>query len=758
MKLRKIVTTLVLASLLLGGCTGLKSTNDRMTEQSVGATEGQTAEAGSTEATGHVAGQDGKTDEPEVLYSVEEVAFPDPISRIDLREGEKCWYYDVFQAGDMVACSDRGYSGNYENWYFYTQIYDSTAGEWVTFDATNNNYKAEVDGVTYYGMQNVYRSLDDKLYTNAYIPDVEGYLCETDQNGFRHILYAIPETEQEIDGDYEWFLDKEKRLYLYSAEEKTVRCYDAEGTLSRTVEVPGTVYGIMQGNAGEDVYWYGTNLKLRPVIGSLSTGEITAEDNLEELASDYKAVMAGDGTVYLADTQNLFRLTDGTLRKVFGFVKNGYIMSFMYDMGQTEEGSLSLLVEMDNCITRLSMTEVDFLPEKKEIIYADLVGNAALAKSIARFNRRSEKYHITLQLPESIDDRASFSQEVQIALGTGKGPDLIGNALLTDIDGYVEKGYLAEVGDIVGESSLYVNGALDTCRVNGILYGIPYDCSFDLVAYSKDTVGDRQTLSLQDFVGLVEKSGAEIVQENVGGTGIILNYVLADEKNTAYIDWKNGKCDLSSPDFLKILEFAKKYADTGRAEKDAFAYMTFMGFDELRRVKEIFSYFDGKASLIGYPKENGNGIYVSTDSIYLRAGSEAAEGAKEFLRFLISEEEQEKYASYNFAQSQDDGMSTTMLAKEGAFPVVKSAYKGMIRAAEERDADNVRYLGELPYTEDMVGQIYYIIDHAEPRNAYINQLEGMVEEELEPYFAGDISAEEAAEKLQNRVQLYLNEK
>ena len=234
--------------------------------------------------------------------------------------------------------------------------------------------------------------------------------------------------------------------------------------------------------------------------------------------------------------------------------------------------------------------------------------------------------------------------------------------------------------------------------------------------------------------------------------------MLADEKNTAYIDWKNGKCDLSSPDFLKILEFAKKYADTGRAEKDAFAYMTFMGFDELRRVKEIFSYFDGKASLIGYPKENGNGIYVSTDSIYLRVGSEAAEGAKEFLRFLISEEEQEKYASYNFAQSQDDGMSTTMLAKEGAFPVVKSAYEGMIRAAEERDADNVRYLGELPYTEDMVEQIYYIINHAEPKNAYINQLEGMVAEELQPYFAGDISAEEAAEKLQNRVQLYLNEK
>lgn len=57
----------------------------------------------------------------------------------------------------------------------------------------------------------------------------------------------------------------------------------------------------------------------------------------------------------------------------------------------------------------------------------------------------------------------------------------------------------------------------------------------------------------------------------------------------------------------------------------------------------------------------------------------------------------------------------------------------------------MKYLGELPYTDAMIEQIYYIIDHAEPENARINAISGMVYEELEPYFSGDISAKEAAE-------------
>lgn len=752
-KYAKTTGILIAVSLLLEGCTGLKTTKERPEEPTSVA-----AESRETQNSTEVTPAENHAEEADILFSVEETAYPDPVSVITLREGERTWTYDAVLTGDTVACLDRGYSGNYENWYFYTQIYDSNAGGWITYDTINGNYHAEIDGIEYYGMQNIYSSIGDKLYTNAYIPEQEEYFCETDKDGFRRILCAFPKEEQEIEGDTSYYIDKDERIYLYSKEERNIRCYDKEGKLDKTVEVPGNVYGILQKEAGAEVYWYGTNLKLRPVIGSLSTGEITAENGLDELSSDYKATMAEDGTIFLADTQNLFCFLDGTLQKAFRFGKNGYIMSRMYDMKCAADGSLYFLVEMDNSIARLILTEVDSLPEKQEIVYADLTGNATLAKSIARFNRRSEKYHVTLQLPESIDDNAAFQQEIQLAMGTGNGPDLIGGALLTDVEGYVGKGYLEELGDIVGEKSLYVNGALDTCRVNGLLYGIPYECSFDLVAYDKKTVGNGNSLSIEDFMGLVEKSDTEIVQEDVGGSSFILKYVLNDEENTAYIDWKGKKCNLTGQEFLRILEFAKKYADTGNTEKEAFAYCPFNGFDEFRRIKDIFSHFDGDAVLLGYPKEGGNGIYVSTSSIYLFAGSEVKEGAKEFLQFLISADEQEKYASYSFAEAQNDGMSTTMWAKDGAFPVVKSAYDGMIKAAKEKEEDNVKYLGELPYTDAMIEQIYYVIDHAEPGNARINAISGMVYEELEPYFSGDISAKEAAEKLQNRVQLYLNER
>ena len=71
---------------------------------------------------------------------------------------------------------------------------------------------------------------------------------------------------------------------------------------------------------------------------------------------------------------------------------------------------------------------------------------------------------------------------------------------------------------------------------------------------------------------------------------------------------------------------------------------------------------------------------------------------------------------------------------------------------EDKNGDRIGY------PDDLVEQFTYMINHAEPVPVEIENIWGMVYEELEPYFSGDISAKEAAEHLQNRVQLYLNER
>ena len=50
------------------------------------------------------------------------------------------------------------------------------------------------------------------------------------------------------------------------------------------------------------------------------------------------------------------------------------------------------------------------------------------------------------------------------------------------------------------------------------------------------------------------------------------------------------------------------------------------------------------------------------------------------------------------------------------------------------------------------------MDNAYPANVKAAALYDILEEELTPYFEGDISAREAAEKLRNRVQLYVYER
>ncbi|MBQ9143000.1 MAG: hypothetical protein IJX63_14600 [Lachnospiraceae bacterium] len=184
---------------------------------------------------------------------------------------------------------------------------------------------------------------------------------------------------------------------------------------------------------------------------------------------------------------------------------------------------------------------------------------------------------------------------------------------------------------------------------------------------------------------------------------------------------------------------------------------------ELRDIKEIYTYFEGDAAILGYSRAEGNGIYVSTRSLYLNTNSTCKEGAKEFLRFLVSENEQEKYINYDPAtQMREEGLST-LSGHLNQFPIALEAYDVLVERELEADKSNVIYTDngviqlEVLYTEEMIEQFYFMLEHAEPADYKAAAIENIITEELIPYFEGDMTVEEAAQKLDNRVQLYLDE-
>ncbi len=688
-----------------------------------------------------------------IYYSVEEESFLNPLDLLPLETGEFGERDSAFLTKEYIVYHTYTNDQTYDNLKNYLGIYDRQLKSWNILDKQGERtsaYEGELYRIAVHTAP--CRGLDEKVYQVVF-QENKSYLAEINGGKISRLVMELTDKDATLYAyaDLYKYVDREGRLYLADNDNLRLYCYDENKTVKET-EVPGMVYGILQKKEGEDVCWYGLDAEKNPVVKKVSDGKTVAE-NLKGIGTEYQAVMAEDGSIYFADTQNLWKYTDGTLQKIFAFVQNDYLLQKVWSMECTEQGDLELLVKMDSELVALTMHREDSLPRKKEIVLADDTMSLPMKKLIARFNRQNKEYYVTYRVPEEGQESADFRQAVNLELSNGKGPDMLSSGLILSPEDYVEKGYLASVDALIADPEQFGSGVLEDQKIGDTLYGIPYQCSFFLAAYSTGETGDRTAITLPEFMELVENSDADVIEENMGGVDILVYYVLHDNDDATYIDWKEGKSYLDGEEFRKALEFAKKYADSDNTDKKAFAQST--GIFDLFFIKDMYSYFQGSASLIGFPCKDGNGIYVRTDALYKNAATGNGEGVDAFLRFLISEREQERYAMYGTTEMTQDGYTS---GTTGAFPVLKDAYRKKVTKTVREDYKNSFYISDISYTDEMVDWVYFMRDHAKPDDANVYAVYRIIMEELNPYFDGSISAQEAAERLQNRVQLYLNER
>ena len=62
-----------------------------------------------------------------------------------------------------------------------------------------------------------------------------------------------------------------------------------------------------------------------------------------------------------------------------------------------------------------------------------------------------------------------------------------------------------------------------------------------------------------------------------------------------------------------------------------------------------------------------------------------------------------------------------------------------------------------PITDEQVERLLYLVENARGDKLKDEIIYEILYDELELYYSGDITAKEVAEKIQNRVQLYLDE-
>lgn len=701
----------------------------------------------------------------EGYYTIKEVTLPSPQQSVILPVGGSIsTVASPIMFGERVFCASSVYDVEYNIQNFFLQIWDAGVGEWKNMDVLQSSF--ELDGIQYDGINSIITSsIDERIYTQAYIANQANYLVELESGSVTEIICEVP---AEFNEKYDSMKDDLTRdwdgnFYVFSKNNNVIQCYDHVLQNAKAEEVPETnaVYGLVQSNAGADVYWYGMNLEGKPVIGDMTKGTVVV-NGLEGIGTDCVAGVSLNQTFYLADTQNLWKVMDGKVYKAFRFAANGYLLSEVYGIKVVDEREVLLLVKMDGELTFLHMKELDEPLEKQEIVIAFTMQHLALNKSIARFNRQNDKYYISVMLPEEGEEEDAFRRRVQLEISAGKGPDILGHDMVLDFSSYVENGYLECVDEVFSEPSLYLKAALEDAKINGHFFSVPYDCTFDVIAYPTENIGERTSWTLQELMQAVENSDAVILQENLDGVSIIYKYALKDNSNTTFIDWKAGESHLDEQSFVDLLAFAKTYEDNGNGEKKAFA-KTIISFNDLRRIKEVYQSGETGVAFLGYPREEGNGIYVNTRALYLNANPECKEGAITFFEFLLSEEEQLKYVTYDSVEQMREEGLKTLAGHSKQFPVSLMAYDKMVDMELKGDMDNLVYTDsgiiqlDILYTDEMIEQFNFILEHAQPSNFYAEAIYNIVAEELVPYFSGDISAQEAAKKLDSRVQLYLDE-
>lgn len=323
--------------------------------------------------------------------------------------------------------------------------------------------------------------------------------------------------------------------------------------------------------------------------------------------------------------------------------------------------------------------------------------------------------------------------------------------------------------DTVNRDTLLPNILTAMQHPNGSLYSLTSGFTVQSIAV-KSKFTDKENWTMDDMIELYE--GADDIMYYWSTKQDMLKLLLT---GTDFTDEVNGTCYFDSPEFIRMLEFCDRYpAETTEPEKsyddpeqeakwqkwltdnyhryqedtDYLYGVGFSGFTGEATMASSWAYtkadLGGDFTLVGYPSDNGKG------------GKIVANG-----EIAISTNCTDKAAAWEVVKSylQYGAMSGT------GYSIFNERFEELL--------DNEMYIWEMGERSDAEyydddSRVYRLTQEERDRlETYIRscdtymmldeKVEAIVYEEAGMYFSGDRSAEETAEMIQSRAELYLAE-
>lgn len=256
------------------------------------------------------------------------------------------------------------------------------------------------------------------------------------------------------------------------------------------------------------------------------------------------------------------------------------------------------------------------------------------------------------------EEQEDFRTRIMAEMMAGGGPDIL-YVSPEDMELLYNMGLLADLRTLLPEETLeqVLPGVVGLGSVDGTLAGLAPEVSVGTLITLKE-IWQEDTWRLEDILGLMETGDfTGIICQGSGGYAprALLKWLTAYSfENSFLIDWETGKCHFEDERFLKILEYAKKYAE---AEPDRSVYGLGIGGcvadtlagSSLEQFNNNYEKFGDDYYFVGLPTEGESGNYLFCNGVaVVNRNLSNPEAVVNYLECLIGKEVQ--YMEYANAQ------------------------------------------------------------------------------------------------------------
>lgn len=415
------------------------------------------------------------------------------------------------------------------------------------------------------------------------------------------------------------------------------------------------------------------------------------------------------------------------------------------------------------------------ISDKAVLVLAGSYVDTSMKQRIVEYNRSNEEYRIVVKEYNSYntyDDWQAGYTQLNNDIITGGMPDiLIADNLPTEK--YISKGLLADIGKLIEEDEElsgveFMQNVFDAYSVDGKLYYvIPYFRAQTMIG-KKSILGDKTSWTIKEMQELAAAlpEGTSMIGEMTrdGFFNMAMQYCGSD-----FIDVSAGKCNFNSEGFIALMEYAKtlptelgedyygedywtNYQSQYREERTVLYNLYISSISNLNY--QINGYFGEPVSFIGFPTESGQGAYVAAYSSYvLSAKSKNLDAAWDFMKYYLTDEYQSSI--------------------QYGLPIQKKYFTELAQKATQRpyytdeDGNKVEYDDSFyingeeiplpPMTQEQVDEIVAVIGAIDKCYYFNENVVNIINEEMPAFYTGQKSAQEVAQIIQSRAQIYVQE-